>query len=70
MLLLLGYRRTNEYDPGADAFKLGYDDQLAEVLDWMTMGTPHPQAQLLKALSNFHPEPVDWIGRLRAMNAS
>lgn len=68
MLLLLGTNRANEYDADAYAFELGYGDQLAEALDRMTMGTP--QASLLKALSNSHPEPGDRIGRLQAMGAS
>ena len=68
MLFLMGSSRANEYRADEYAFQIGYGEDLAEALDRLTMGTP--QATLLKALNNSHPEPGDRIGRLQSMGVT
>lgn len=68
LLILMGSNRANEYAADKYAFEIGYGDDLAEVLDRLTMGTPH--STFLKILSSSHPEPSDRIARLQSMGAT
>lgn len=64
LLLLRGSSRANEYEADKYAYELGYGEELAEVLDDISLG--EPQSSFLKSLTSTHPDTDDRIGRLQS----
>ena len=60
--------RQNEYVADEFAYKIGYGNELARVLDNQLCQIP--QGGLLKALYSTHPSSYDRIARLQSLGAT